>query len=403
MPTPARVLRSPSSAPPAPAPLPRRDWAGVALYSLGLGIAAFFIGRYSAAAARRTDAAAPRHLPLRAAAGLPANSPAAQPAPWSQAAWRQARTQPNTKAGNAAHAALLESLAATDPQGALALAEAEGNRVLRRGLEQAVLRGWARTAPLEAIKWTFGQSNLSDRSDAMATVFDAAVAADPEMALQAAKAALPLDPGNSVGYGAALVNALCDAGDFSQALQFASSGDDRQRSTWLGETYEKWAALQPQEAAADAAALSDPEARSAALHGVVGGWSQADPGGLTRFLMQLPADADRATMVGQALQDWVKVDGAAASQWINNSAGSPDLDQGVAAVATMDALKPDIAVGWATSISDTTLRSATLATVLRSWAQTDFAAAQQYFQTTGDLQPADRQQVAQVLTNLQGH
>ncbi len=361
------------------------------------------MGRITAPAPR--PAYAPVALPARArqpVAAAPAAAPAADPRPsWNAAAWQRLRREPGTRARNDAEAAMLADLAASDPQQAMAMAQTEPNLLLRQELQQAVLKGWARTEPAEAMKWVYALSNVSERSESMAALLGSAVEADPQRAIAAARDAFPADPANANRYGAALVDALCDAGDYSLATQFASAESGPDRSSWLGEAYEKWAMLQPQQAAANAAAISDPDSRSAALHGVVGGWEQADPGGLVQFLAQLPPDPDRATMLGQALQGWVKTDAAAASEWINNSAVGPDLDKGVAAVAVMDTVKPDVAVSWAESISDGALRSSTLADVLRNWAQADFAAAQQYFQKTRDLQPDDRQRVAQILSDLQ--
>ncbi|HEX3728870.1 MAG TPA: hypothetical protein VHV47_03635 [Opitutaceae bacterium] len=380
---------------------PRRPWIA-ALLCAALAAGAFYAGRLSAPPHRSTAGVpAPRPILHPAAAAVAAP---AQPGPvWNAMDWRQLKGQPATLARNQTEEAMLEALAAADPQQAMGLAQSEHNLVLRQELEQAALRGWAKTAPGDAIKWAFGLSNVSDRNQAVIEIFKGAVAANPAMAIQAAQANFSADPGNAGDYGNDLIEALVGAGHSTEALQFAASGDSRLRPDWTTHAYELWAQLQPQEAANDAAALSDPEARSAALHGVVGGWSQADPGGLTQFLAQMPPDADRAQMLGQSLQAWVKTDLPAASEWINNSAGGPDLDKGVAAVASLDSIKPDVAVSWAESISDGPLRSSTLADVLRNWAQTDYAAAQQYFQKTGDLQPDDRQRVAQILSDLQPH
>jgi len=372
------------------------------LLGAALAAGAFCAGRFTAPA-RRPLAEAKAVRPLSHPAPAAAAAPAQPGRAWNATDWHQLKGEPATLTRNQAEAAMLEALAATDAQQAMGLAQSEHNLVLRQELEQAALRGWAKTAPGDAIKWAFGLSNVSDRNLAMIEIFKGAVAADPAKAVRAAQANLSADSGNAGSYGTDLIDALVGAGHFTEAMQFAASGDSSLRPGWITSAYGDWAQLQPQEAANDAAAISDPEARSAALHGVVGGWSQADPGGLTQFLAQMPPDADRSQMLGQALQAWVKTDLPAASEWINNSAGGPDMDKGVAAVASLDSIKPDVAVGWAESISDGALRSSTLADVLRNWASTDFSAAQQYFQKTGDLQPEDRQRVAQILADLQPH
>jgi hypothetical protein len=205
-----------------------------------------------------------------------------------------------------------------------------------------------------------------------------------------------------VGYGGHAIDALCDSGNFSLAAKLAASGDDSQRPFWLGEAYSRWAQLQPDAAAAAAADLTDPAMRSRALHGVVGGWTEADPAAATRFVQQLPPGSDNTALLSQSLERWTKVDLKGASDWINNHEAGEAMDAGVAAVATRDYLPPDVAVSWAESVVNPALRSQTLTSVLRSWATTDLTAAQHFFDTTRDLQPDDRKEIAALIATLTG-
>ena len=141
-----------------------------------------------------------------------------------------------------------------------------------------------------------------------------------------------------------------------------------------------------------AAALSDPDQRTEALHGIVNGWNQADPAGLTKFLVQLPADPQRPQMLGQALQQWAQVDPAAASEWVANNELGRDMDDSIAAVASGAFLKPDEAASWAGGITNPQLRSETLLTVLRNWSIAEPEVARRFFATTRDLLPAEREQ-----------
>lgn len=241
----------------------------------------------------------------------------------------------------------------------------------------------------------------------MKTVFDSAAAADPDEAVRVANLMMQQGVDGMEGYGSSLIDALCASGNFQTAAAFAASGDSAQNSGWLGEMYSQWAALQPEEAAQAAMAITDPNTQKWALHGIVGGWAQADPAGLTQFLSQLPPGGDRGQMVGQALENWVRQDPAAAADWINNSDMGADLDQGIAAVASMDLSEdnftPDVAVSWAESINDNTLRSQALTSVLRNWIYIDLPAATSYFNTTTDLLPADRQQIGEMIGDLSGN
>jgi len=44
----------------------------------------------------------------------------------------------------------------------------------------------------------------------------------------------------------------------------------------MAEAYSRWAEFQPQQAAQAAAGISDPAEKNLALHGIIGGWAQAD-------------------------------------------------------------------------------------------------------------------------------
>jgi hypothetical protein len=78
----------------------------------------------------------------------------------------------------------------------------------------------------------------------------------------------------------------------------------------------------------------------------------------------------------------------------------PDLDQGAAQVATLETLPPQSALEWSVVIADPQLRSATVATILRSWMDQDLPAAQNFFQTTTDLLPPDRDRISEIFADL---
>ncbi|MFT3783929.1 MAG: hypothetical protein QM790_18110 [Nibricoccus sp.] len=299
-------------------------------------------------------------------------------------------------------AALLEQLAIIDPQKSLALAKAEPNLLLKEKFTQAALRGWAHSAPIDAARYALGILLPSSREACLNAVFSGAVAADPQQAIRAAQRLASENPSDDVGLGNHLIDALCQSGHFQSAGEFAAAGDAHTRAFWIGNAFSRWASFQPVQAAQAASALSDTETQNQALHGVVGGWAQADPSSLVQYVVNLPATSEKSSMIGQALQRWAKVDPVAASQWLNKNEGGPEMDQGIASVATMEALKPDVAVGWAESISDPRLRSETLVSVLRTWSTTDLTATKSYLEKSKDLLPDDQDEMLGVLRTLSG-
>ncbi len=176
------------------------------------------------------------------------------------------------------------------------------------------MSGWASTAPADASNWALALKTPSERSDAMGTVLASAAATNPDEAVRMATQMMKDGIDGYQGYGGSLIDALCNTGNFEAAAQFAASGDDQKRRGWLGEMYSQWAGLQPEQAAQAAMAINDPEIQNAALHGVIGGWEDADPAALTQFLSTTPPGSDRGQMMGQALWNWVKIDPAAAAE-----------------------------------------------------------------------------------------
>ncbi len=320
---------------------------------------------------------------------------------WDEAQWRQLLSQPGTAARNAALAALLEALATTDPQRAIALAQAEGNLNLRADLLHAALRGWGRTGAEDAAGWALDLDDPSERNAALAAVFAGAVA-NPDEAMRVGRDICRDNPGEAAVTGGLLIDAFCNNGNFAAAVQLAADGEGTvQRSIWMAEAYSRWATLQPQQAAEAASAITDPAVREEALHGVVGGWAGSDPAGLTQFLTQLPPGGDRASMLGQALQSWARLDPTTVANWINTHEALPDYDEGVAAVAGAGFIKTDVALGWAESIHDATLRSETLADVLHNWVIEDLSAAKHYFDETKNLLPEDRKKIAEIIATAE--
>jgi hypothetical protein len=394
----------------APSASSRRPGALLAGFGfLCVGVLCFFAGRYTTPhTSANVPIAEPQPLvstnqpvqsavsaaPVIAEKSTPFNRPSGWA--WDEKEWQQVVSRPGSPARAEALVALLEKLALTDPDRAFALAQAERNLKLHDHLVQAALRGWARLSPTNALNRALALPDLDERERSVATVFAGAVAANPESAVALGKFLFQQNPDQTAGYGASLIEALCHAGNFQTAVQMAGSGDAQTRSGWMALAYSSWAEFQPEEAARAAVAIEDRAARNEALHGIVGGWAEADPPALIQFVAQLPSGDERNSLLSQALERWVKHDPEAASGWINDREAGTDLDEGVAAVAAMDSVRAEVAVGWAESVNNPKLRSETLVTVIRNWLTMDLPAARQYFESTKNLLPEDRQELSEI-------
>lgn len=297
-------------------------------------------------------------------------------------------------------AALLAELAHRDPRQAMALALRQDNWAWRESLRDAVLRGWAEVDATDAADWARSLPERA-RSGAMTAVLTGA-AADPAQAAAVASAACEADPVESANYGSALLNALAEHGAFAAAARFvAGRPASPLRLEQADTTFTLWAENRPDEAAAAAAAINDPELQKAALHGVAVGWSAADPVAAANYAAQLPPGEARAAMLANAIPRWVEQDPIAAAGWLETHGTGPDFDMGVVAVATLPRMvtqRPDVAVALAQTISDGPLRLNTLRTLTLRWAELDGAAATHFVQSSGVFSSAEQ---ATILAEIQ--
>ncbi len=335
---------------------------------------------------------APARAPVRPAApnGDDARSLVAEAASFD-AWWARWSNAPRTPATERQMAASLEELAVRDPQRAMSLALSEGNIRLRQSLRHAVLRGWASAAPDAAAAWALALPD-GERQISLEAVFSGA-ARHPEDALRLGQRLCAQDPESAGDYGQFLITALTEAGAYESAARFAATDASAHHSAWLNAAFFQWATHQPQQALSAFGAISDPAARNSAFQGMVLGWAMANPATLATYAMQMAPGEDRAQALGQALPQWVGRDTVLASEWINQLEPSPDLDAGVAAVATLPNLVskcPEIAVGWAESIAEPVLRANTLRAVAQQWARQDAEALRQFLSATTNLRAADR-------------
>ena len=381
-------------------------WAGRFSVSTPRSIAGERDGKATASAAggARSASRASGAAPGSAANEADSDSNASLRAPpWSKEGWDRLASAPGSRVTFTALSTLLEGRAATEPAQALALAQAEKNLELRELLVHAALRGWARVAPEDAANWALALPTANARENALSAVFAGTVAANADAAMRLGQSLLQRFPDDAPNFGARLIDAFCASDNFEMATRFAVLGSPDMRAGWIANAYSKWAEFQPEAAGRAAAALESPELRNQALHGIVGGWAAVDPVGLVSFVLKLPADGERGAILSQALESWVRHDSKNAAAWIDQNESRPELDRGIAAVATMDGVKSDVALSWAESITNPALRSETLVTVLRNWMTTDAAGARNYFKSSTNLSPEDRQQLEDVFAGMERH
>lgn len=289
-------------------------------------------------------------------------------------------------------AAALTDLARFAPARAIARALAETNRLLRAQLLRAALAGWASKDPTAAAEWVL-QRPLDERGAAMDAIL-AAAAGQPAVAIALANRLIAEDPTLAYDYGCSLVLALGRRGDFAAAAQFAATASETHRGEWLDVAFAAWAQHRPEDAAAALPGLPTAEARTIAFKAVVAQWAQVDPPAAANYAVSLPTEPERRFALATALGAWAKDDVASVATWINRCEPSPELDAGVAAVATSPALaryRPAVAIEWAQSLVDPSTRVNALGAIIREWAKTNRRAATAYARDLPNVPPTDRE------------
>ena len=354
----------------------------------------FFLGRHTAP---------PRETPATGQRGGPAPAPAQTPAP---AAGPLAAGVPDVSAGSLdalqasavtpaaeeAFLAALSTLAAADPERALQRARVAATPRQRELYLRAVLRGWGGADALAASRWALDNVALGDRRAAVEAIVQGSIGR-PDEAARAVSFLCAADPALTGDHGNTLVAELAHAGRFDLASRFAADGPEDCRAWWLATAFGRWAGYQPDAALAALGSFADPAVREAATQGLIAGWASGDPAALVKHAQEFPAGETRDAALREGLRQWVSLDPGAASAWMERRDPSPGLDSGAAALATTPALvvhRPDVAAGWAESITDPGLRADTLLDFVRLWAETDPSAARHYAATSPALRPETR-------------
>ena len=368
------------------------------LLSVVIGVflvgAGFVAGRMSVRAGTRLGVGT-GHLEglsvKQSSVAIPALAVADSKTDWA-AQWSKVSAQPHSPAADEAAAEVLEKLATCDPARALELALKERHRGRRSAWLQAVLRGWASVAPIDASAYASKLSS-EEREGAETAVMDGAVK-NPSAAIALAQHLVEGDPTWSRLPVNQLLRVLSHRGEFESAVDFAAQVPERIRSEMVGTAYQYWAQSQPERAFDGASKMPAGELRKVALDAALSGWAQGDPSGLAEFALNLSSPSDRTEALQTALREWVQQNPKAASEWIDKFDPKPEFDTGAAAVALHpDVLtrQPEIAASWAESITDPELRSKTLANVIKEWAAKDATAALAHANGSTLLKPADRE------------
>ena len=280
---------------------------------------------------------------------------------------------------------VLSTLAARDPQRAIAWLEAPENTLaksdwMRDALTGTITKEWVRRDPAAALAWAEANSGTG-RKGALIGVFGTLAATDPEQAARLASQ-LRADQARTDVIGqiaqAWAERAPLEAIAWSQELE----GGDHTRG--MAETLGTWAATAPEQAAAFVDRWEGD--RQDFLPGIGISWAQRDPQAAADWLASQPEGEGRTVAMGAVMWAWTVADPAASSTWLRELPPGPDRDQaigGLAKAAFDD--DPQAAITWAASVDNPERRAQALEIGVREWLRRDPAAATSWLQSTDVL------------------
>lgn len=337
--------------------------------------------------------------PVATSTSTPPSVAASEASSW-ESRWAEAFGSANTPARNRKLIALINELAKTHPQQALALARGVDDWRLRDLLRNAALSGWASVDPDAAGDWALAVGE-DERRSAIESVMHGA-AANPAAAVRLALRLCAADPERGGDYGHYTIAGLVESGDFANAVRFGQEIGPDKYPFLLKSAFFQWARNEPSQALAALDNIADPITRGKAYGEVIGGWAWSDPKGLAAYALTLPADSGRAEAIAEALPRWVEKDPNAAMDWMRQHDSGRDFDSGIAAIANLQSIitqQPATAMAMAGDlISDTATRTQTMRNVFRQWAENDPAAARSFLEKKSE--GADRTLLLNELRDL---
>jgi hypothetical protein len=228
-----------------------------------------------------------------------------------------------------------------------------------------------------------------------------AAAISPETALAIGKKFLANDPNDDNARASNLVLALCSAGNFQTAIDFANSANAGLRDNWLKVIFSRWTQTNPQNAMSALDSISDSSARKMAFETAADTWARENPSAFADFTGALLGGDEKTYALQKTVEHWSFQDPAGFSVWLNTSPTGVDLDHAIAEmISKTDGANrsPEVAMQWIDAMTDPALKINSVSCVLAEWNQADPVAAQNY---AAKISWLDDNQRAEILKQLQ--
>ena len=272
---------------------------------------------------------------------------------------------------------VLGGWAGQDPQAAaaylLAQADADGELNGANGrLVRNVVAEWSRRNPAEAFQWS-----LALKGEGRQTGIQTALRIWASSAPEAAAEAIADFPA-----GAERQDAYRTLAEYwSQAapratLDWASSLSEDVKPIVTATIIRNLANREPRLAAQMIGELEPGGDRDSAMRSAASSWADESPREAADWAWSQPDNDAKRKAVRDVVRKWAADDEGAASEWLNQQGAGPAKDSGIVALSNhVVADDPEAAAIWANTISDSSLRTLQVRSVILKWMKTDRDAA----------------------------
>lgn len=227
---------------------------------------------------------------------------------------------------------------------------------VREHVESALMQGWSRREPREAVEWALAHAKPED------------VDAPETRRVQ-------------TGFYAMMGNDL--AGTETWVSRLPASALRDQLGNTLAAAYAREGDLQK------ARALFSPgvgDKAAGAASAIAAARAKDDPFGAAEWLLSMPREADMSKAIKPVIASWIDRDATAAARWIEARPNGPLREEGLKAFAQAAAgTDPVAASAWVTVIRDSETRRQAAEAVLRQWNRTDPGAAEEWLRSLPDV------------------
>ncbi|HYP16394.1 MAG TPA: hypothetical protein VEQ65_04210 [Opitutus sp.] len=383
-------------------------WLGL----FGLGVIAFFAGRWSVALptgsvdSKSVEAADATRVGNRAVAaeGSAAEVTERSKEPADIAA--AVKQPPKSFAAEEERQRLIEQWAEKDPRAAIEFVRTQLRGDRQAQAMAAVLSIWAKNHPDAAWSWVSAEMpTATHHFDTMLEVFGRH---STETAARYAAQFAAEHPAAALEVHLAALLGVTHRGDFAGARTLVEGNrnlDPEVRANLHNFIAGQWARFAPEEALTWVKTLPAGPEREQALVGLGESWSDVDPAKATAFAVDLPSGPTRSLAMRQAIGKWVMTDPEAARAWVIQTERHEDFDQAVGTIATDVNLvnrEPGRALKWASTIFDDTLRAQSVGAILFNWYPRDPAGAAAYVESSSDFTPEQRTEMLARLRSMDG-